>query len=257
LSPSFVAARLLLVSCATAASARNAAALAFPIQNGPIDPSRWAGSREEAMVATDSAEIETTTSEVAAVPTGDPSILGLPSFVVGAVALSLATVGYVPPAAVGAALPIILGATGLGLLITTVWCANLGQSFVACVFGVFTGFWFSYAALVLGLQHNWFQIPAEDVTHSLALFLISWAVVMFFLTVGSARLPVIYTILIGLVFVALVLLIFGTLNANTTLNKLAGYVVFGASAIGSYLFLSSCSVALGGAPFQLGRALRG
>jgi uncharacterized protein len=257
LSPSFVAARLLRVSCATAASARNAAALAFPIQNGPIDPSRWAGSREEVMVATDSAEIETTTSEVAAVPTGDPSILGLPSFVVGAVALSLATVGYVPPAAVGAALPIILGATGLGLLITTVWCANLGQSFVACVFGVFTGFWFSYAALVLGLQHNWFQIPAEDVTHSVALFLISWAVVMFFLTVGSARLPVIYTILLGLVFVALVLLVFGTLNANTTLNKLAGYVVFGASAIGSYLFLSSCSVALGGAPFQLGRALRG
>jgi len=208
------------------------------------------------MVATDSAAIETSAPEVAAVPVGDPSILGLPSFVVGAVALSLATVGYVPPAAVGAALPIILGATGLGLLITTVWCAYLGQSFVACVFGVFTGFWFSYAALVLGLQHNWFQIPAADVTRSVALFLISWAVVMFFLTVGSVRLPVIYTILIGLVFVALVLLIFGTLNANTTLNKAAGYAVFGASALGSYLFLSSCSVALGGAPFQLGRPLR-
>jgi uncharacterized protein len=208
------------------------------------------------MVATDSAAIETRAPEVAAAPTGDPSILGLPSFVVGAVALSLATVGYVPPAAVGAALPIILGATGLGLLITTVWCAYLGQSFVACVFGVFTGFWFSYAALVLGLQHNWFQIPAADVTRSVALFLISWAVVMFFLAVGSVRLPVIYTILLGLVVIALVLLIFGTLNANTTLNKAAGYAVFGASALGCYLFLSSCSVALGGAPYQLGRPLR-
>jgi uncharacterized protein len=208
------------------------------------------------MVATDSAAIETSAPEVAAVPIGDPSILGLPSFVVGAVALSLATVGYVPPAAVGAALPIILGATGLGLLITTVWCANLGQSFVACVFGVFTGFWFSYAALVLGLQHNWFQIPAADVTHSVALFLISWAVVMFCLMVGSIRLPVIYTVLIGLVVLALVLLIFGTLNGSTGLNKLAGYAVFGASALGLYLFLSSCSVALGGPPFQLGRPLR-
>ena len=66
----------------------------IPHPERPIDPSRWAGSREEAMVATDSAEIEATASEVAAVPTGDPSILGLPSFVVGAVALSLATVGY-------------------------------------------------------------------------------------------------------------------------------------------------------------------
>jgi hypothetical protein len=207
-------------------------------------------------MATESAEIETGAREAAAAPTGDPSILGLPSFVVGAVALSLAVVGYVPPAAVGAALPIILGATGLGLLITTIWCANLGQSFVAAVFGVFTGFWFSYAALVLGLQHNWFSIPAEDVTRSVALFLISWAVVMFFLTVGSIRLPVIYTVLLGLVVLALVLLIFGTLNANTTLSKLAGYAVFGASALGLYLFLSSCSVALGGPPFQLGRPLR-
>jgi hypothetical protein len=207
-------------------------------------------------MATESAEIETGAREAAAAPTGDPSILGLPSFVVGAVALSLAVVGYVPPAAVGAALPIILGATGLGLLITTIWCANLGQSFVAAVYGVFTGFWFSYAALVLGLQHNWFSIPAEDVTRSVALFLISWAVVMFFLTVGSIRLPVIYTVLLGLVVLALVLLIFGTLNANETLTKAAGYAVFGASALGLYLFLSSCSVALGGPPFQLGRPLR-
>jgi succinate-acetate transporter protein len=166
------------------------------------------------------------------------------------------SVGYVPPAAVGAALPIILGATGLGLLITTVWCANLGQSFVACVFGVFTGFWFSYTALVLGLQHNWFQIPAADVTHSVALFLISWAVVMFVLMVGSARLPVIYTVLLGLVVLALVLLVFGTVNGSTGLSKLAGYCVFGASAIGLYLFLSSCSVALGGPPYRLGRPLR-
>jgi len=79
---------------------------------------------------------------------------------------------------------------------------------------------------------------------------------MFFLAVGSVRLPVIYTILLGLVVIALVLLIFGTLNANTTLNKAAGYAVFGASALDCYLFLSSCSVALGGAPYQLGRLLR-
>jgi len=78
-------------------------------------------------MATDSAAIDTGPSEVAEQvrPTGDPALLGLPSFVVGAVALSFATVGYVPPEAVGAALPIILGATGLGLLVTTVWCAYL------------------------------------------------------------------------------------------------------------------------------------
>ena len=208
-------------------------------------------------MATDSAVIQAEAVEVAEIsPTGDPSLLGLLSFVVGAVALSFATVGYVPPAAVGAALPIILGATGVGLLITTVWCAYLGQSFVACVFGVFAGFWYSYAALILGLQHNWFQIPLKDVTHSVALFLISWAIVMFLLMLGTLRLPVIYTVLLGLVVLALVLLIFGTLNGTSGLNKLAGYSVFGASAIGSYLFLSAASVALGGPAFQVGRPLR-
>jgi succinate-acetate transporter protein len=137
-----------------------------------------------------------------------------------------------------------------------VWCAYLGQSFVASVFGVFTGFWYSYAALILGFQHNWFQVPAKDITHSVALFLISWAIIMFLLMLGSVRLPVVYTILLGVVVVALVVLVFGTLNNSSGLNKLGGYVVFVASAIGSYLFLSASSVALGGSSFQLGRPLR-
>jgi hypothetical protein len=53
-----------------------------------------------------------------------------------------------------------------------------------------------------------------------------------------------------------VVLVFGTLNNSSGLNKLGGYVVFVASAIGSYLFLSASSVALGGSSFQLGRPLR-
>jgi hypothetical protein len=93
------------------------------------------------------------------------------------------------------------------------------------------------------LQHNWFQIPLRDVTHSVALFLISWAIVLFLL-------------MLGLVVLALVLPVFGTLNGSSGLNKLADYAMFGASAIGSYLFLSASSVALGGPPFQLGRPLR-
>ena len=64
------------------------------------------------------------------VPAGDPAILGLPIFVVGSIALGLANVGYVPPAAAAAALPIILAATGLGLLVATIWAASLGQTLV-------------------------------------------------------------------------------------------------------------------------------
>lgn len=183
---------------------------------------------------------------------GDPAILGLPIFAAGSIALGLALVGYVPAVAVTSVLPIVLAATGLGLLISTVWAASLGQTVVAGIFGLFTGFWLSYAALLLGLNHNWFLIPTEAVERSVALFLITWAIVMFALTVGTLRLPLAYTLVLGLVVVALVLLIFGTTEASETLNKMAGYVVLAFGALGIYLFLSTASIALGGSGYPLG-----
>jgi uncharacterized protein len=50
-----------------------------------------------------------------------------------------------------------------------VWSAFLGQTMVAGVFGLFCGFWLSYAALVLGLNHNWFAIPVRNIDRSIAL----------------------------------------------------------------------------------------
>jgi succinate-acetate transporter protein len=190
-----------------------------------------------------------------AAPTGDPAVLGLPMFVAGSIALGLALVGYVPAAAAGSAIPIILAATGLGLIVSAIWAAALGQTLVACIFGLFAGFWWSYATLVLGLNHNWFAIPAGDVTHSVALFQISWAVVMGALTLATLRLPVAFTAVIGLVVVALVLLIFGTLNADTTLTKAAGVVTFAFAALGIYLFLGAASAATGGKAYPLGPPL--
>ena len=120
---------------------------------------------------------------------GDPAVLGLPMFVVGSIALGLALMGYVPPAAAASALPIILMATGLGLLISALWAAALGQSMVASIFGVFAGFWLSYSVLVLGLNHDWFKIPAADVADSIALFQLSWAIALGMLTIATLKLP--------------------------------------------------------------------
>jgi succinate-acetate transporter protein len=191
--------------------------------------------------------------EVSISSPGDPAILGLPIFAAGSVTLGLALVGYVSPAAGASALPIIFAATGLGLLVSTLWAAALGQTMVAGIFGLFSGFWLSYAALVLGLNHNWYAIPAKDVTHSVAMFQITWAVVMAALTLATLRLPLAYTLVVGLVVVALVLLVFGTLNTDNTVNKAAGYVTLAFAALGLYLFLSSASVALGGRAYPLGK----
>jgi succinate-acetate transporter protein len=186
---------------------------------------------------------------------GDPSVLGLPVFVVGSIALGLALVGYVPPAAAASALPIILAATGIGLLVSALWAAGLGQSMVACIFGVFSGFWLSYSVLVLGLNHNWFAIPAADVVDSVALFQLAWAIAMAMLTIATLKLPVAFTAIAGLVVVALVMLVISTKNANADLAKAAGYVVFAFAAIGVYAFLGAASAASGGKAYPLGPSL--
>jgi uncharacterized protein len=189
-------------------------------------------------------------------PTGDPAILGLPIFVVGSIALGLSLVGYVPDAAGGVIVPVIFAATGLGLVISTVWAAALGQTMVASIFGLFAGFWLSFSILVLGVFHNWLLIPAANINKSIALFLISWSIVMAALTIATLRLPVSYTAVIALVVLALVLRTIGVLNTDSSLNKAAGYVVFLFAALGVYLFLNAADTATGGRGFPLGPALR-
>lgn len=186
---------------------------------------------------------------------GDPQLLGVPIFVVGSIALGLTLVRYVPAAAGGAALPILLAGTGLGLLIATIWAARNGESFVASVFGIFLGFWWSFPVLVLGLNHGWFAIPAEDVKRSIALFLIAWTVLIVFLMLASVRLPSIYTGLFLLVVIALILETAATLQTSEGLHKAAGVVVFAFAAVGVYIFLAVAALSLGGKGLPLGRPL--
>jgi succinate-acetate transporter protein len=187
--------------------------------------------------------------------TGDPALIGLPSFIAGSVALGLVLVGYVPAAAVGASLPVIVAATGLGLVIAAVWSAAVGQSAVAGVFGIFAGFWLSYGMLVLGLTHNWFAIVAADAIDTQGLFLISWLVVVGMLTLATLRLPIAYTALFALIEIALVLVLVGTLQQSAGTLKVGGVVVFVFAAVGVYLFFSSASQATGGKALPLGQAL--
>jgi uncharacterized protein len=186
---------------------------------------------------------------------GDPMSLGLPTFIVGSVALGLTLVGMVPTTAAGAPLAIILAATSVGLFAATIWSAAVGQSAVAAVFGTFAGFWLSYAVLVLGLTHNWFAVPATAVTRTQELFLTAWLIIIVMLTLATLRLPVAYTALLGLVDVALLLVLLGTSQGSAGLTKAGGVVVLAFAALGAYLFVGTASQATGGGPVPLGRPL--
>jgi len=189
---------------------------------------------------------------------GDPTLIGVPTFLAGSIALGLTLVGYVPPAAAGAPIAIILAATSVGQLIAAVWAAALGQNAVASVFGIFGGFWLSYAILVLGLTHNWFGLDASAATGVQAEFLISWLAVIVLLTLGTLRLPAGFTILFVIVDLALALVLAATLTGSAGLRSAGGFAVFGFVLVGCYLFLNVTSLATGGRGLPLGRpVLRG
>ncbi len=218
------------------------------------------------MTALDANPDDTAAPEAAAAPVvgpmaGDPSMLGLASFIAGSVALGLGLVGVVPFGVLGAPLAIIVAATALGLLLAAIWAAAVGQSAVAAVFGIFGTFWLSYGALVLGLDHNWFAIPATAALATVKLFLVTWLVIIIMLTLATLRLPSAFTAVFALIDLALLLLLLGFAEASAAgvpssgLLKTAGYVVLVFAALGMYLFASAASAGTGGKPLPLGKPL--
>lgn len=190
-----------------------------------------------------------------ATPGADPAMVAIPTVIAGAVGLFLTTVGFVPASAGLAAIPVILAATCLGLLIGTIWAAALGQNIVATLYAVFLGFYLSYAIMQLGLAHDWYKIAADQVATTVAVFLICWIVVIVMLTAATLKLPVAFTVLLGLVDVALAILLVNLFWPSFLLKMLASVFVLAFVALGIYLYFHVMSVAFGGKGLPLGRPI--
>ncbi|HCS59603.1 MAG TPA: hypothetical protein DIW80_22840 [Gordonia polyisoprenivorans] len=200
-------------------------------------------------------DVNTTADTAPPAPVGNPATIGVPTFIVGSVALGMVLIGFVPATAVGASIPIILAATGIGQLVAAVWALSLAQNAVAAVFGIFAGFWLSYAALVLGLAHNWYGVGADNAVATQEVFLTSWVVVIVMLTLATLRLPFAFTLLFVLIDVALILVLVATAHGSSTIQTAAGWVVFAFAAVGAYLFFDAMSSSTGGSALPLGRPL--
>ena len=215
------------------------------------------GTEQIVDVRPDARNVEMEPHEVLAPPAetffaGDPAAVGVPVFVAGSVALALVLIGYVPATAGGASIPIIAAATGVGLTVTTIWSAAVGKTVLACIFGIFAGFWLSYAALVLGLTHGWYGISTSATVHTQALFLITWLVILGLLTLATLRLPLAFTMLFVLIDAALAVVLAATINSSNDLTKAGGWLTLAFAAVGAYLFFNIVEQATGGAGVPLG-----
>jgi succinate-acetate transporter protein len=217
-----------------------------PAQSGPPETLQRPTEAQQGPVEAEA------TPEVRGPLAGDPLALGLPSFIIGSVALGMVLVGFVSPLGAGASLPIILAATAAGLFISTLWAMGLGQSAVALVLGVFAGFWLSYAFLLLGLFHGWFGITLIDAKATQELFLTAWIVIISMLTLATLRLALAFSAVLALVDVALILVLIGTIQVSANLLKAGGAVAFLFAAVGMYIFFGTASIATGGKPVPLG-----
>lgn len=184
---------------------------------------------------------------------GDPMMLGLPTFVVGSLALGLTLVGQVPGGLLGAPLPIIMAATATGLFIATFWALALGQSAVAAVFGIFAGFWASFGILVLGLTHGWFGVTTTAVAGTQEMFLTSWLILLAVVTLATLRLPSAFTAIFLFVDLALIFELLSVSSGSATDGKIAGACALVFAVIGIYAFAGQASAATGGKALPLGR----
>jgi succinate-acetate transporter protein len=182
---------------------------------------------------------------------GDPQVVAAPVFVIGSVALGIQLTQAISPIGLGSPIAILLGTTGIFLLLSTWWAASAGQSFVACFAGTFGGFWIGYSVLVLGVLHGWFLIPPAAIANSVVMFSVTFAIFFVFLTLASLRLPIIYPLIFGLVVLALCLVAaaYSMTPISTNVLKIAGYVIFAFAALGMSLSWTVMNLSLGGPAF--------
>ena len=186
-------------------------------------------------------------------PEGNPGLIGLPLIIAGAAGLGFTNTGIVTAGA--AAVPILLSATAIGLLITTIWSAALAQNVNATIYGTFFGFYGSFAALSLGLTHDWFGIPDSAVQQTTALWLGSWLLTIGILTVLVLRLPWTYPVLLLIVDIALLLLLIGSQSGSAVATQAGGWFVFGFVGFVIYFYVASLWPETGGKSLPLGRPL--
>ena len=153
---------------------------------------------------------------------GEPLALGLMAFALGTLVVGMGLVGMFPASALGGVIPIIAGFCGIALFTSSWWALLLGESLLAATFGTVSGFFFSLAALLLGLFHNWYAISAGDVPATQEIFYIVWCCFFIALLVPFLRFPLIYPLTVFLVVTLLALAATAVFTSSSTIQTAAG-----------------------------------
>jgi succinate-acetate transporter protein len=187
-------------------------------------------------------------------PAGNPALLGLATFLPGALSLGLWLVGYLPAGDVGGIIPALVFSNGLFLMIACVWASRIGGSAVAGIFGTFSAFWISLGVLLAAVTNGWFALTAESTP--LPTFLLAWLIVFVALTLATLRLPLAFSAGFVFVCIAVALVLANALTGAAIFNTLAGVSVFVFCAIFAYVWIDGMTQELGGKAMSLGNPIQ-
>ncbi len=188
-----------------------------------------------------------------AAPVGNPALLGLATFLPGALSLGLWLVGYLPAGDLGGIAPAVLFSSGLFLLVSAIWCTNVGNSLVASIFGTFSAFWLSLGVLVAALTNGWLGLTADN--KALPTFLISWLIVFVALTLATLRLPLAFTAGFLFVDITVALVLAFAITGTQIYATIGGICVFVFCAIFAYIWFDGMGQELGAVPMAMGNAM--
>ncbi|MFB9382561.1 GPR1/FUN34/YaaH family transporter [Pseudonocardia petroleophila] len=195
-----------------------------------------------------------------AAPAGNPALLGLATFLPGALSLGLWLVGYLPAADVGAIVPAVVFSNGLFLLISCLWAARLGGSAVAAIFGTFSAFWLSLGVILTAITNAGAEAPGvlglTATSAALPTYLLSWLIVFAALTLATLRLPLAFTGGFLFVTIAVALVLANVLTGAAIFSTLAGVCVFIFCAIFAYIWFDGMSQELGGKAMSMGNPIQ-
>jgi len=189
---------------------------------------------------------------------GNPALLGLITFLPAGITLGLWFVGYLDTATLGGGMiPITALCAGLFMMIAAIWAARLGASPVAAIFGVFSGFWLSFAFLLIGATSGWWGIKdATALANVERTYLLSFLIVFVLLTLITLRLPLMFTIGFVLVDITFALAFIGVAAGNAGLFPIAGITTFLFCIVFAYVLADGMGQDLGGKPMPLGNPLQ-
>ncbi|HEV7653855.1 MAG TPA: GPR1/FUN34/YaaH family transporter [Mycobacteriales bacterium] len=191
-----------------------------------------------------------------AAPVANPALLGLITFLPSGLTLGLWFVGYLDTATLpGGMVPIMALSAGLFMLVATVWAGRVAANTVAAIFGVFSAFWLSFAALVAGLTSGWWGITAAGVKSVQSTYLLSFLLVFVLLTAATLRLPMAFTVGFVLVDLTFLLAFLAVANTNASLFTWAGVTTFGFCAVFAYVLYDGFGQDLGAPAMPMGNAV--